>query len=655
MVSDNAYSILTVEKFDEERRTFGGVATTPTPDRDGDIVEPLGVDFQNPLILLLHHDKERSVGHVTFQAPTPKGIAFEGTIIKTDEPGRLKSDSDDAWQRVKHKLFGVSVRVRGRISDVKKLATGGLHWLKSEVTELSLVTIPSNKEATIHFVKSLDIDRPAASGLEALESAPNTPRSRGPSGAVYLTRKDTSMKTYTEQIKDFENTRAAKVAERDAIQEKASNEGRTKDETEREKFKELSDNIQQIDSELVDLRSLEQSNKAAAVPVNGDTPQKAATARSGDDVIVRVKDRGDPSMRYARYAMCIALCKGNYMAAEQIARSRYPDDSQMHEVLKAAVAAGTTTDANWAGNLVQYQNLLEPFIELLRARTILGQFGQNGIPPLNQVPFKVRVFSETTEPSAYWVEEGKPKPVSKGAFGTLTLDFHKLATIAVLTQEEVRFSSPSAEARVRNLMVNAIAKRADLDFIDPANAGVSNTKPASITNGVVATTPTGTTAAHFRTDMSLLLGSYQTNNYDPTGIVLIMSGSSALALSLMRNTLGNREFPDLTVRGGTLEGFPVIVSQHLASLGSPSTGMIVAVSTKDIFLADDGQAVIDASDQASLEMDDAPSQDGAAGTGASLVSLWQNNLLGLKAERFITWKKARATAVQYLSPVAYAA
>jgi hypothetical protein len=37
------------------------------------------------------------------------------------------------------------------------------------------------------------------------------------------------------------------------------------------------------------------------------------------------------------------------------------------------------------------------------------------------------------------------------------------------------------------------------------------------------------------------------------------------------------------------------------------------------------------------------------------VSLWQTGAVGLMANREITWKLRRSTAVQYLSPAAYAA
>jgi hypothetical protein len=42
---NRAYSILTVKAVEEDQRIIRGMATTPSPDRVGDIVEPLGVKF----------------------------------------------------------------------------------------------------------------------------------------------------------------------------------------------------------------------------------------------------------------------------------------------------------------------------------------------------------------------------------------------------------------------------------------------------------------------------------------------------------------------------------------------------------------------------------------------------------------------------------
>ena len=70
----------------------------------------------------------------------------------------------------------------------------------------------------------------------------------------------------------------------------------------------------------------------------------------------------------------------------------------------------------------------------------------------------------------------------------------------------------------------------------------------------------------------------------------------------------------------------------------------------------DGVVTVDASDQASLEMlDSSLVQTGIVGTGASLVSLWQAGLLGLKATREINWKLRRAGAARYIISSAYKA
>jgi hypothetical protein len=37
------------------------------------------------------------------------------------------------------------------------------------------------------------------------------------------------------------------------------------------------------------------------------------------------------------------------------------------------------------------------------------------------------------------------------------------------------------------------------------------------------------------------------------------------------------------------------------------------------------------------------------------VSLWQTNTVGLRAERFVNWKRANANAVKYLTAAAYPA
>ena len=70
----------------------------------------------------------------------------------------------------------------------------------------------------------------------------------------------------------------------------------------------------------------------------------------------------------------------------------------------------------------------------------------------------------------------------------------------------------------------------------------------------------------------------------------------------------------LTMRGGTLGGLPVIVSDHVP------VGTVIMVNAQDVFLADDGLVTIDASREASLEMADNPAHNSGTPTGATATS-----------------------------------
>jgi hypothetical protein len=99
----------------------------------------------------------------------------------------------------------------------------------------------------------------------------------------------------------------------------------------------------------------------------------------------------------------------------------------------------------------------------------------------------------------------------------------------------------------------------------------------------------------------------------------------------------------------------VITTTAMVSIGSPVSEILVAVKAGEIYLADDGVVTVDASDQASVEMVDSSSVTGIVGTGASVVSLWQTNMVGLKATREVNWKLRRTGAARYLYNVAYKA
>jgi len=155
MTMNRAYSVLDIKAVDDDARVITGVATTPEPDRVGDIVEPLGAKFANPLPLLWQHRHDSPVGTVVFEKPTKSGIKFKATLPKIEEAGALRDLVDMAWQSVKAKLVrGVSIGFRAL--EFNYMDGGGVRFNQTEIMELSLVTIPANASATIQSIKAMD-------------------------------------------------------------------------------------------------------------------------------------------------------------------------------------------------------------------------------------------------------------------------------------------------------------------------------------------------------------------------------------------------------------------------------------------------------------------------------------------------------------------
>lgn len=642
---NRAYSILNVKELDDEQRIFRGIATTPTPDRVQDIVEPLGVKVAPTIPLLLYHDSRQPVGIVKFGAATKTGIPFEASIPKVIELGKLKDRVDEAWQMVKYRLItAVSIGFQPVADKVEQLKSGGLRFIESTVLELSLVPIPAQAEALISYVKQLDDQQRAALGNAPIDQPALTPPPGASGKQQHITpvnRKGIKVATIQEQLSSFEATRQAKDARMAALMDKAAEEGRTFDDSETEEYDGLETEVKQLDSHLTRLRAREKANVATATPVNGAT-QEAGTASRQGSVIHMGKSNLPKGTAFTRYAMALAHSKGNLVQAEQIAKRWHDSTPEVEIALKAAMTAGSTTTSHWASELVEYNTMAGEFLELLRPATILGK-----LDGLRRVPFNVRIIGQTQGATVNWVGQGLAKPVSELALTSVTLGFAKIAGIVVITQELARFSSPSAEQLVRDDLVKTIAQFMDQQFIDPGVAAVANVSPASITNGITPTQSTGATVALVTADVSALFRGFIAAGLAPTKGVWIMSASSALALSLLRTSQDIFAFPNINMTGGTFFGLPVVVSEsvpHSTSAGS----IIILLDQSEVYIADDGGVSIDVSEQASLQMNSTPS------AGAqSLVSLWAQNLVGIRAERFCTWQRRRDTAVAYLDNVHY--
>jgi HK97 family phage major capsid protein/HK97 family phage prohead protease len=652
---NRAIALLEVRELQEEARTFEGWATTPTPDRLGDEIDPKGARFTNPLPLLHQHDSTQPIGTAKLKRATPEGIAFTATIPKVSEPGPLKDRLDTAWGEIKNGLVrAVSIGFRVLKDGIERTAQGdGLRFTAIEIVELSAVSVPANAEATITNIRNLDQQRAASGTALQASTLPGVAGSQQPNkGARAMPR------TISEQIEDFTKSRAVKVTRQGVIMQAAGERGETLDAAESEEFDSLQAEIDTVDGHLKRLVAHERTLAASAAPVISSTisvgevsPHAAAAAQRVEPQPVRAAERVAPGIRMARVARTLALAKMNGRDPILLAVEQYQRDEGVVELVKATVAAASTQDPTWAGALVGFAGeIVADFVAYLRPMTILGQFGQGGVPDLRRVPFRAALVGQTSGGQGYWVGEGKAKPLTKFDFVRNRLFPLKVATISVLDREVVRDSSPQAEVLVRDALTEALTARLDTDFVDPAKAAVANVSPASVTNGVAGIPSTGTDAASTRADIKAAYAAYTAGNNQLSGGVWIMPADLAASLGMMRNLLGQPEFPGVSRSGGVLEGFPVIPSNY-----APADTAIL-LNARETYLADEGGFRVDMSMEASLEMSDAPIGSAVNPVTPSpptttLVSLWQTNCVGLLAERTINWMKRRPEACVILTGV----
>jgi hypothetical protein len=224
-VQNRAWSTLDIKSVNREQRIIEGIASTPTPDGSGHIMEPSGAVFKLPVPLLWFHNAKDPIGEVFEANVRPEGIFIKARVSRVSAPGRLKTLVDEAWAAFTAEpplVRGLSIGWNELESEPVK-GTTFQRFTKWFWGELSAVTIPMNMETSILSVKQHDL---AATGLSAPGDTGSSTVERG--------QKDARPMTTQEQIQSFEAKRSANVAAMNALMTKSS--GSTLDEAAQEEY-----------------------------------------------------------------------------------------------------------------------------------------------------------------------------------------------------------------------------------------------------------------------------------------------------------------------------------------------------------------------------------------------------------------------------------
>jgi hypothetical protein len=322
------------------------------------------------------------------------------------------------------------------------------------------------------------------------------------------------------------------------------------------------------------------------------------------------------ALDYSRWIGCGLESGGSITATAEAFVRKYPNALSTALITKAATDIGTTTDPDWANPLVgPLAPLPQAFLQLLSERTLLGQL--DTVP----VPFYTPVAVQTGAGVYSWSGEAASKPVTALSFASMTLRPAKASGVVVVSRELAQLARPGSDRALLESLSRGVSRFLDQQFTDPTNAAVDGVHPGSITNGVTPITSTGNAI----NDVKALVSALQTAHPYAASPVLMLSPANAVGLGLALTSSLN---------------LPIATSSVLGQTVILADGSAIAVA--------EGEMRLDLSRHAVVQMDSAPATPPISGT-TTAVSLWQQNLVGLRAERMINWVVLVPGAVQWMT------
>jgi HK97 family phage major capsid protein/HK97 family phage prohead protease len=630
---------------------FVFVASTDSVDRYGDVIQQDGwvlSDFRKNPIALWMHNHDQPVG-IWENIKVDGGklvaklkLAAQGTSTLIDT---LRSLIE---QRI---LRAVSVGFRPLkyepLLNAKGEPTGGYRFLKQELLEISVVTVPANQEALATArakgLRSSTLDKifcpPGTDDLtkrmaDRPTAAPTTSTSH----------KGTKSMNLAERIAAAE----AKAADlRDKITELAAIDNATD-----EQLIELTERTTELEATtklLGQLQSAQRALAASAAPAGARTTPAAPAS---------IQSRGttDPATLMFRAATVHLRSFFERRSVDDILRSNWNAPKDLEAIVKAAVDPAMTGVQGWAAELVG--ETVGGFVDVLRPDSIFFRV------PMGQFTFgRGKIKLPGRDPAGgtlagSFVGEGAPIPVRKMGLLSTPLEPHKLGVITTFTREIAAMSDPQIEPLLRDAMVQDTRETLDTLFLD-ATAAVAGIRPAGLQNlaGSNTVASSGTTLANIITDLREAISAMTSGNMG-RNLVWIMNKQRIMSLSLVTNAAGTFMFRD-ELANNRLLGIPVLTSTTVPA------GVVFLVDAAELATAYDSMPQMDVSEQATLHMEDtAPKQIVVAGTGAAgatavtdianpVRSMFQTASIALRLLWDLTWAQRRQGAVFTVTGVAW--
>lgn len=638
--------------------TMEFVLSDETPDRYGDIIQADGWDLKNfkkNPIALFNHNSDFPIGRWEKLQVVDNSLrgylkmAPAGTSPRIDEIRNLIEAGI---------LRAVSVGFRPVESTaLEGSRNGGRRYLKSELLETSLVSVPANPNA-IAVAKSLNVSRETLDVVFAKngeidnsqvtrntkasmpKNLPTQRKSPPMNIAQRITEAQTRLTGLREQLDahiesiDDANATAEQMAATDAFNDQIESQTR------------LIESLKRTEAAIAKTATLPTVQNGGRTEPVTTYPRLFAAPKekvAPKDLIFKALAVDIKHFGEGRKRGILEVLKENY-GENEMGESVRTVMAKM--VTKAATIPADTTTSGWADTLVQ--TVIGDFIESLMPLSVYPQlrarggsftFGRNGT---------ISLPSRTTSTAigGAFVAQGAPIPVKQGAFSAISLTPKKMGVITTLTREISEHSTPAIEAILRDAILDDTAVAIDTVLLDATAA--STTRPAGLKNGQTKVTATagGAVPAALLGDLKGLYAALITaTNGNVRRPVWIMNPGDVLAASLIQTTTGDTPFREEISRG-TLLGIPII--QTTTGLSD----MMGLIDAADFITATGDTPSFSVSDQAVLHMEDtSPSAISTVATpntvAAPVRSLWQTDTMAIRMIMDINWAKRRTGIFQW--------
>jgi hypothetical protein len=381
------------------------------------------------------------------------------------------------------------------------------------------------------------------------------------------------------------------------------------------------------------------SQPAAAAPaVLTKTTQQQ---RNGD----RFQGESWARMRMAQITAALAVKEGHEpLNVPRLLAQLYPGRPELSQIaahhmsrrFAAGVEGGSTITGESGAELLKTDaTFTGDFIEFLYSQTLFDQLG------LRDIGADVTIKGMDGAFGGGFIGQTKPIKVSVGSFSSVTLRELKAAGLCYLSKELIRRSAPEALMLFRDGITEAISQAVDTLFFS-ATSAAADVSPAGILVGVSGAASVGGRIQDLYADLQYLTDIFVTAKQ--RGDLTLVSNK------IIGNQIAHLISPldaqpvfkgQVTKDGGNVNGLNYKTGDNVTA------GNLLLIKGSDIYKIADGGVEVSLSTDATIEADTAPTGEGQGPTAqsVSMVSMFQTEMVAIKAVRNINWGLRRAAAI----------